>query len=80
MITAFVLINVKKGELPQVAKELGEIDEVVEVHSVSGKYDIITKIQVQEYERMSEVATEKLQLIDGITSTETLMAFKMYKF
>lgn len=80
MITSFVLINVKKGKLPQVAKELGEIDEVIEIYSVSGRYDIVAKIQVQEYERMSEVATEKLQLIENITSTETLMAFKMYKF
>ena len=79
MVTAFVLINVEKGKLPQVVKQLGDIAEVIEVHSVSGRYDIVAKIQVQEYEYMSEVATEKIQGIDGIASTETIMAFKVHK-
>ena len=80
MVTAFALINVLKGKLPQVVRQLGEIDEVVEIHSVSGRYDILAKVQVEEYEHMSEVATEKIHAIDGIASTETIMAFKMYKF
>ena len=80
MVTAFVLINVEKGKFPQVVKQLGNIEEVIEVYSVSGRYDIIAQIQVQEYEHMSEVATEKIHGIDGIASTETIMAFKVYKF
>jgi anthranilate phosphoribosyltransferase len=80
MISAIVLINVQKGQLPQVVKQLGEIDEVIEIYSVAGRYDIVVKVQVEEYERMSEVVTEKLQAVEGIASTETLMAFKVYKF
>ena len=79
MVTAFVLINVEKGKLPQVVKQLGDIDEVIEVYSVSGRYDIVAKIQVQEYEYMSEVATEKIHKVDGIAATETIMAFKVHK-
>jgi len=80
MVTAFVLINVEKGQLPQVVKQLGSIEEVIEVYSVSGRYDLVAKIQVQEYEYMSEVATEKIHKVDGIANTETIMAFKVYKF
>ena len=80
MVTALVLINAEKGKLPQVVRQLGEIDEVIEIYSVSGRYDIVAKVQVQEYEHMSEVATEKIQAVDGIAATETIMAFKVYKF
>jgi len=80
MVTAFVLINVEKGQLPQVVKQLGSIEEVIEVYSVSGRYDLVAKIQVQEYEYMSEIATEKIHKVDGIANTETIMAFKVYKF
>ena len=80
MISAIVLVNVEKGGVPKVAKQLGEIPEVTEISSVAGSYDIVAKVQVEEYGRMSEVITEKLQAIDGIASTETLMTFRMYKF
>jgi anthranilate phosphoribosyltransferase len=80
MISAIVLINVEKGSVPEVARQLGEIPEVTEIYSVAGPYDVVAKVQVEEYERMSEVITEKLQAVEGITSTETLMTFRMYKF
>jgi DNA-binding Lrp family transcriptional regulator len=79
MLTAMMLLNTKKGMVSTVARELGSIDEVTEVYSVAGPYDLIAKIQVEEYERFSEVIAGKLQDIDGIEKTQTLMAFKTYK-
>ena len=80
MISAIILLKVEKGGVPSIAKQLGDISEVTEIYSVAGPYDIVAKVQVEEYDRMSEVITEKLQAIKGILSTETLMAFRMYKF
>ncbi len=80
MVTALALIKVETGKVSEVAKSLGKISEVTEVHSVAGTYDLVAKIQVEEYEHMSEVITGKLQQIAHITSTETLMAFHTYKF
>ena len=79
MLTAIMLLNTKKGMVSKVAKDLGAIDEVTEVLSVAGPYDLIAKIQVEEYERFSEVIAGKLQSIEGIEKTQTLMAFKTYK-
>ena len=79
MLTAVMLLNTQKGMVSKVAKLLGAIDEVTEVYSVAGPYDLIAKIQVEAYERFSEVIAGKLQEIDGIEKTQTLMAFKTYK-
>ena len=78
-ITAIVLINVEKGKVNEVAKKLSKIDEVTEVHSVAGIYDLVAKVKVKEYGRLSDVITEKIQLIDGIEKTITLMCFKTFK-
>jgi len=80
MVTAIVLMNTERGEVGRIARELGGIAEVVEVHSVAGPYDLVTKVQVEEYERMAEVITDKIGRVDGVIGTETLMAFHTYKF
>jgi anthranilate phosphoribosyltransferase len=80
MITAVVLFKAEKGKIPGLANQLGAIEEVVEVLSITGEYDLMAKIQVREYENLSDIVTEKMQNIDGIVATRTMMAFKTYKF
>ncbi len=80
MITALVLFKAEKGEIPGLATELGAIDEVVEVLSITGEYDLMAKIQVREYENLSDIVTEKMQHTEGVLTTRTMMAFKTYKF
>jgi len=80
MVTAIVLIKVERGQTARLAREIGHVPDVVEVHSTAGSWDLVVKVQVQEYEHMAEVITEKLQALPGIASTETLMAFHTYKF
>ncbi|MCD6261644.1 MAG: Lrp/AsnC ligand binding domain-containing protein, partial [Deltaproteobacteria bacterium] len=79
MITGFVLIKVEKGRVQEIASRLGESEEVKEVFSVTGSYDLVAKVQVKEYENMSDIVTDQFQRIDGLVSTQTVMAFKTYK-
>lgn len=53
---------------------------MVDVYSVAGDYDLVAIVQTEEYERLAEVVTEKLQLLDAVVRTTTLMAFRSYKF
>jgi len=78
MVTAFVLINAQPGRVPEVAQALSEIAEVPEVYSVAGAYDVVAVLRVREFERLSEVVTEKLAAVAGITHTQTLVAFRCY--
>ena len=79
MHTALVLLNTSIGMVSKVAKSLGAIDEVTEVYSVAGPYDLVAKLQVEEYERFAEVITGKLHEIEGIEKAQSLLAFKTYK-
>lgn len=80
MITALVQFKVEQGRIPGLANLLGGIEEVVEVLSVTGEYDLMAKIQVREYESLSDIVTEKMQNLEGVLATRTMMAFKTYKF
>jgi anthranilate phosphoribosyltransferase len=73
-------MNIKRGLVPAMAKQLAEMDEVVDVYSVTGPYDLVAIIQSAEYERLAEIVTEKLQGLEEIEQTTTLMAFRNYKF
>lgn len=78
MITAFVLVQGQRGMLQDLAQSLLEIPEVAEVYSVAGEYDLVAILRVKEYESMAEVVPGKLQRLDGIERTTTLMAFQCY--
>jgi anthranilate phosphoribosyltransferase len=80
MITALVLFKAEKGKIPGLANQLGAIEEVVEVLSITGEHDLIAKIQVRDYEKLSDIVTEKMQNTEGVLETKTMMAFKTYKF
>ncbi len=73
------MMNIKKGMIPDTAEKLGRIDEVVEVYSVAGDYDLVAIVRVEEYERFNEVIANSFQSIPNIEKTKTLMAFKTYK-
>lgn len=78
MITALVLINVKRGAVNETAQALLAISGVAEVYSVTGEYDLVAVLRLAQYEDLADVVTERMMTLDGITRTETLMAFKAY--
>lgn len=80
MITAMVSVKVRKGALTKVATELSAIEEVAEVYSTTGDYDLLAHVQVHAYENLSDVVNDKIASLAGIKDTNTVTAFKQYKF
>lgn len=78
MISALVLLNVRRGSVNQTAQALLRIPGVAEVYSVTGEYDLVAVLRLAAYEDLATVVTEQMVAVDSITRTETLMAFKAY--
>ncbi|RJS44855.1 Lrp/AsnC family transcriptional regulator [Nocardioides cavernaquae] len=78
MITAIVLIKADVSRIPQVAEAVADIEGVSEVYSVTGRTDLIAMVRVKEHEQLSNVVAEKLRSVDGITDTETHIAYRAY--
>jgi DNA-binding Lrp family transcriptional regulator len=78
MISALVLINAQRGQVNETAQSLLEIDGVAEVYSVTGEYDLVAMLRLQQYEDLADVVTNRMVQLPGILKTHTLMAFQCY--
>lgn len=78
MVSAIVLITVERGKINEVAETLAGMDGVSEVYSVGGRYDLVAIIRVPDNESMAELVTNHMLLVEGITDSETLIAFRVF--
>jgi DNA-binding Lrp family transcriptional regulator len=78
MITAFVMLSVEPGRVKSLAEELLSVKGVTEVYSVAGPFDLIAIVRVREHEQLSDLVTEVIANRPGITSTETMIAFRAF--
>lgn len=76
MTTALVLFNVERSKINAVGEQLAGIQGITEVFSVSGHYDLVALVRVSNNEDLAELITEKIRKIEGITKTETMIAFR----
>lgn len=78
MITAIVLVRADVARIPEVAEEMAQLDGVSEVYSVTGEFDLVAMVRVREHDDLSEVIPGHVNKIDGVTATETHVAFRTY--
>ncbi len=76
-ITAFLGIYLEKSSLyNEVVVELKKIPEVVKIHYTTGNYSIFIKIHCRDTKHLREVLHDKIQKVDGIVRTETLISLE----
>lgn len=76
-ITAFIGIFLQKSALyEQVMTALKEIREVVSVHYTTGNYSMFVKIHCKDTNHLKEVLHDKIQQIEGIERTETMISLE----
>lgn len=78
MVMAVVLINVSTEETSRVAEEFANVPGISEVYSVAGNYDLVAVLRVKDNETLASLVTDRLRKVEGITRTETLIAFRAY--
>jgi DNA-binding Lrp family transcriptional regulator len=78
MVTAVVLIKAETDKVSSLAEQMVELEGVTEVFSVAGQYDLVALVRVRENEDLARVISDQMRKLPGITSSETLIAFKVY--
>jgi DNA-binding Lrp family transcriptional regulator len=78
MVTALVMLNVSRDRINAVASELAGMDGITEVYSVAGEFDLVATIRVKENEQLAEMVTDHLLKVEGITRSQTLIAFRVH--
>ena len=78
MVSSVVLLNVAHGRINEVAEKLAELEGISEVYSVAGRYDLVAIVRVGDNDSLAELVTEKMLHVQGITDSETLIAFRVF--
>lgn len=79
MQTIFVQFKCRPGKAYPVADAISEsVEEISEVFSTSGQYDLIAKFYLADGRDIGHFVTERLQTIDGVADTFTTVAFKAF--
>lgn len=78
MVTAIVMVNVKRNAINETAQALLDLEGVTEVYSVAGEWDLVAIIRVRKNEELAGLITEHMLRIESITKTTTLIGFRAY--
>ncbi len=79
MQTLFVLLKCELGRAYDVADAaVQQMDEVSEVHSISGQYDLLMKIYLEDDDDIGRFVTNHVQTLDGVRDSFTLIAHKAF--
>ena len=78
MVTAIVLVRAEIQRIPEVAEVIAQIPEVSEVYSVTGEFDLVAMVRVRVHEELADVIPGRLNMVPGVSHTETHIAFRTY--
>jgi len=73
-VIAFILIKTSLGKVDECLNSIKKISGVKEAYSVTGIYDIIVKVEVDDVKMLKDVVVNGIHRIEGIESTMTLIA------
>jgi Lrp/AsnC family leucine-responsive transcriptional regulator len=77
-VTAIILVTflpTHKRSQHEVAQEIAEIENIVEVHVVAGSWDIIVKARGSSLKEIGELVVDRLRSIPGVGQTMTCGCF-----
>lgn len=75
---AYMGIFLDKASLyNEVLEELKKIPEITQCHFTTGNYSVFVKIYAMDNEHLKSILSDKIQLIPGISRTETFISLEV---
>jgi DNA-binding Lrp family transcriptional regulator len=78
VITAIVLIKTSVDRIPEIAEAIAALDQVSEVYSVTGGYDLVAMVRVARHDDLADIIPGRISKIPGVLVTDTHVAFRTY--
>lgn len=71
----YIGISLERGAMyANVVPELEKIPEITECHFTTGPYSMLIKLYARDNEHLMELLNQRIQMIPGVTGTETLIS------
>ncbi len=75
---AFVLISTAPTKEHQVFEELLKIEEILELHTLLGEFDLIARMETEDIYELGRIVVDRIRSIPGVTETRTLTEVKLH--
>src|ERR687885_1194525 len=76
---AFIGINIRPGLADQITEELSNIEEILEVHEMHGKFDLFVKIRAKDLSHTRDIIEKKIRILPNIVDTQLMTVLKTSK-
>lgn len=76
VISAYILIDVKIGYTEKVISALRNIDELELLSVVTGEYDIIIRVTLEDLDSLYQLMINKVDPVEGVNETITSVVEK----
>lgn len=76
---AFMGINIRQGCADEIVGFLSKQDEIIEVHEIHGRFDILLKIRARSLEEMRDIIVNKVRQLPQISEAELMTVLKTVK-
>ncbi|GAB4492865.1 MAG: Lrp/AsnC ligand binding domain-containing protein [Anaerolineales bacterium] len=70
---AYVLINIRTGEIKDVIRQMRKIEQVREVNMTFGPYDAVAIVESKDLEHLGNILAASIQPIPGVEETLTCL-------
>lgn len=71
--TAFVFINTEPVAMPDVLKQVKEIEGVEEAEMVYGVYDIVARVRTETMDQLKHIIAYRIRALAKVLKTQTLL-------
>ena len=68
-----MLITTATGKEDYVIKQIRDLPELTEAHQLFGQYDIIARMETDDYDKLCDVVLQKMRSVQGVTGSRTLI-------
>ena len=76
MAIGYVLIIAAPAHEHEVYRKLAKVSEIIELHPLFGEYDLIAKIEAEDFEKLGSIVVNNIRKIEGVVETMTLTVTK----
>jgi len=74
---AYILLNIRTGEIPQVLNLLDRVKGITEANMTFGPYDAVAVIDTEDIHELGVIISREIQPIPGILDTLTCLAIDL---
>ncbi len=71
---AFVMIQIRTGEIQEVVRQVRRLQGVAEAHMTFGPYDAVAVIEASDIKDLGKILATGVQPIPGVLDTMTCLA------